>query len=140
MNHTETNDTAAPMAGPGAPVAPGRAAAKAEASQKKGTPRRPKKAAGGKVKAASKRKPKVAKTVKPAGTKKSAAPQAESKGAHILALIGRAKGATLAEIQKTTGWQPHSVRGFLSTAAKKQGLKIASARNEAGERTYTVDR
>jgi len=32
------------------------------------------------------------------------------------------------------------VRGFLSTAAKKHNLKIASVRNEAGERTHTVDR
>ena len=138
MNHTETNDTAATMAAPGAPVASGRAVAKAEASQKKGTPRRPKKAAGGKVKAASKRKPKVAKTVKPAGTTKSAAPRAESKSAQILTLIGRAKGATLAEIQKTTGWQPHSVRGFLSTAAKKQGLQIESTKTEGGDRVYQI--
>lgn len=33
------------------------------------------------------------------------APRAESKGAKILDLIGRAKGATLAELMKTTGWQ-----------------------------------
>jgi hypothetical protein len=25
---------------------------------------------------------------------------------------------------KASGWQAHSVRGFLSTAAKKHGLKI----------------
>ena len=67
-------------------------------------------------------------------------PRSESKGAKILELIGRAKGATLAEIMRMTKWQAHSVRGFLSTAAKKHRLKIASARNEAGERTYKVDR
>jgi ketosteroid isomerase-like protein len=32
----------------------------------------------------------------------------------------------------------HSVRGFLSTISKKQKLKVASEKNEAGERVYTV--
>jgi hypothetical protein len=34
-----------------------------------------------------------------------------------------------------TGWQAHSVRGFISTA-KKRGNKIGSARNSKGERFY----
>jgi hypothetical protein len=55
-----------------------------------------------------------------------------------LELIGRPKGATLAEIMKATKWQAHSVRGFLSTAAKKQRLKIESAKNEAGDRAYKI--
>ena len=63
----------------------------------------------------------------------------QSKGAQILELIGRAKGATLPEIMRVTAWQAHSVRGFLSTAAKKRNLKIASARNEAGERVYHAE-
>jgi hypothetical protein len=32
------------------------------------------------------------------------------------------------------------VRGFLSTAAKKQQLQIASSRNEAGQRIYKAER
>jgi hypothetical protein len=51
-------------------------------------------------------------------------------------MIARAKGATLAEIMKATDWQAHSVRGYLSTAAKKHGIKIESTKNEGGERTY----
>ena len=66
------------------------------------------------------------------------APRAESKGAKILELIGRSKGATLAEIMKATDWQAHSVRGFLSTAGKKRGLNIESEKNEAGERVYQI--
>jgi hypothetical protein len=53
-------------------------------------------------------------------------------------LIGRPKGASLAEIQKATDWQAHSVRGFLSTAAKKHGLKIESSKTEAGDRVYQI--
>ena len=75
-------------------------------------------------------------TAKRAAAKKTTAPRAESKGAKILELIGRAKGATLAEIMKATDWQPHSVRGFISTAGKKHGIKVESAKNEAGERFY----
>jgi hypothetical protein len=80
---------------------------------------------------------KSAKTAAPAPRK---TPRAQSKGARILELIGRAKGASLAEIVRVTGWQAHSVRGFLSTAAKRHQLQIASNRNEAGERVYSVER
>ena len=68
--------------------------------------------------------------------KEAKAPRAESKGATILELIGRADRATLAEIMKATGWQKHSVRGFISTAGKKR--TITSSKNEAGERTYHI--
>jgi len=51
-------------------------------------------------------------------------------------MIGRAKGAPLAEIMRATDWQAHSVRGFLSTAAKKRGITIESTKNEAGDRVY----
>jgi len=39
---------------------------------------------------------------------------------------------------KATDWQAHSVRGFLSTAAKKHKLNIESAKNDAGERVYSL--
>jgi hypothetical protein len=40
---------------------------------------------------------------------------------------------------KATGWQPHSVRGFLSGAVgKKMGLKVTSSKSEDGERSYSV--
>jgi Protein of unknown function (DUF3489) len=34
------------------------------------------------------------------------------------------------------GWQSHSVRGYLSSAAKKHNLRIESTKNEAGDRVY----
>jgi hypothetical protein len=40
---------------------------------------------------------------------------------------------------KVTGWQAHSVRGFLSgTVSKKLGLTVISTKVEDGERTYSV--
>jgi hypothetical protein len=39
---------------------------------------------------------------------------------------------------KASFWMAHSVRGFLSTAAKKHGLKIESTKTQAGERVYQV--
>jgi hypothetical protein len=65
--------------------------------------------------------------------KKAAAPVGS--GAMILKLIGKPNGATLVAIMKATGWQAHSVRGFISTA-KKRGIKIESVKNERGERVY----
>jgi len=53
-------------------------------------------------------------------------------------VFGRAKGATLAEIMKATGWQAHSVLGFISTAGKKHGVKIESTKSEKGDRTYQL--
>ena len=132
---TETTQTAV-VAEQGAPVAPAKAASKKAATQKKGAPKG-KKAAKGKAKASPKKEAKAGKkAAKPAHAKEASAPRAESKGAKILELIGRPKGASLAEIVKATDWQKHSIRGFLSTAAKKHGLKIESAKTEAGDRVY----
>ena len=87
--------------------------------------------------ASRKKEPKAGKA-KLAPAKEASTPRAESKGAKILALIGRPKGATLAEIVRATDWQKHSIRGFLSTAAKKHGLKIESAKTEVGDRVYQI--
>ena len=72
--------------------------------------------------------------------RRPASPGRRAKRARILELIGRAKGATLPEIMGATSWQAHSVRGFLSTAAKKHGVKIASVRNEGGDHVYKLAR
>lgn len=53
-------------------------------------------------------------------------------------LYGLAKGATLPELMTASGWMAHSVRGFLSTTAKKEGITIESSRNKAGERFYRL--
>ena len=108
------------------------------ATQKKGAPKGQKAAKGGKAKTSRKKGATAGKKAKPAHTKEASTPRAESKGAMILGLIGRPKGATLAEIVKATDWQKHSIRGFLSTAAKKHGLKIESTKTESGDRVYQI--
>jgi hypothetical protein len=62
-----------------------------------------------------------------------------SKKARILALLQQAKGATLDEIMRATGWQAHSVRGFISgNLGKRMGLKVNSTRRSGGERSYRI--
>ena len=38
--------------------------------------------------------------------------------------------------KRRAGWQAHSVRGFLSTAAKKHSLQIESTKGAGGDRVY----
>jgi len=62
-----------------------------------------------------------------------------SKTAKVLDLVKRPGGSTLKELMKATGWQPHSVRGFLSgSVAKKMGLTVISEKAEDGERSYSI--
>ena len=62
-----------------------------------------------------------------------------SKAAAILEMLKRPEGATTKELLKATGWQPHSLRGFISgTLGKKMGLNVESAKGEDGERHYSV--
>jgi len=78
-------------------------------------------------------------TKAPKRQKKATAARDGSKTAKVLDLLKRSGGATLQELMKATGWQAHSVRGFLSgTVGKKMGLAVPSTKAEDGERTYSV--
>jgi hypothetical protein len=73
------------------------------------------------------------------GAKKGGSARDGSKAAKILDLLKRPGGVTSKELMKATGWQPHSVRGFLSgTVGKKMGLTVTSAKGDDGERSYSV--
>ena len=120
---TATTEQAAAVAAQGAHVAPEKAPSKKGATQQKGAPKGPK----------------AAKRAQTAAPKEPGTLRPESKGAKVLGLISRAKGASLAELMKATDWQAHSVRGFISgTLGTKMGLKVASAKREDGERVYST--
>jgi hypothetical protein len=92
-------------------------------------------------------KPAVAKATSKGGAKKRKAPPPDrakaarpgSKTAKLIALLKRSSGATLAQLIKATGWQAHSVRGFLAgTVTKKLGLQLESNKPEQGDRVYSL--
>jgi hypothetical protein len=61
-----------------------------------------------------------------------------TKAEQILALLRQPAGATLQSITKATGWQAHSVRGFISGClVKKMKLRVQSFRRD-GERVYAI--
>ena len=144
MKMTNILTDGSPETGRQQPMGPkkGRAAQqKADVTPKKaksGTKAAPAKKAAAKP-TPPKKTPAAVETASPLShTKEASPPRAERKGAMILALISRTGGASLVEIMKATAWQPHSVRGFLSTAGKKRGLEIESTKRDDGLRNYTL--
>lgn len=54
-------------------------------------------------------------------------------------LLSGREGATIEQLQAATGWQAHSVRGFLAGAVKKKlGLTLLSEKPDAGPRRYRI--
>jgi hypothetical protein len=80
---------------------------------------------------------------------KAAAPQAkaarkrtpaegQTKQSRLINLMSSANGATIADLAKATGWQPHSVRGVISgVLRKKLNLKVENAAVD-GVRRYRI--
>lgn len=64
-----------------------------------------------------------------------------TKAGKIVGLLRRNNGATIAELTKATGWQEHSIRGFMSgTLKKRQGVVVRSGQEEGKPRRYFIDR
>jgi len=62
-----------------------------------------------------------------------------SKQSVIVQLLKRPTGVTLQDLMNATGWQAHSVRGFLSAGVgKRMGLELASTKREDGHRVYRI--
>ena len=87
------------------------------------------KKSGSRAAKATNRKNSKATAAKPPGTTKLAL---------LVAHLSAPGGATIAELCKATGWQPHSVRGALAGALRRKGHVIGSAK-EAGLRRYRIE-
>ena len=62
----------------------------------------------------------------------------ETKASRMLTHLTRVEGATITQLMKETGWQHHSMRGYLSgTLGKRFGHKVISAKSD-GVRCYRI--
>ena len=92
---------------------------------------------------AKKTRPASPKARKPGRSATNATPvppaRAGTKQATLIDLLRRPGGATIADLVKATGWQPHSVRGAISGALKKKlGLPVESKVVEKRGRVYRI--
>jgi Protein of unknown function (DUF3489) len=63
---------------------------------------------------------------------------ARSKQARVIAMLQSPTGTTTAAIMKATGWQPHSVRGFLAGVVRKRLKLTLASRKVNGNRIYQI--
>jgi len=67
-------------------------------------------------------------------------PAPVAKRDNLLALLSRRDGATIAEMMEASGWQQHSVRGFLAGTVKTRLRLALTSKKTAGEpRRYRID-
>ena len=65
--------------------------------------------------------------------------RADSKQARLIEMLKRKEGASIDEIVKAFGWQPHTVRGAIAGALKKKlGLDVTSEKVEGRGRVYAI--
>ncbi len=73
----------------------------------------------------------------PAAANNSVRPN--TKTALLVEMLSDPNGATLDELVKKIGWQPHSIRGAISgTVKKKLGLTVTSVAEEGRGRVYRI--
>ena len=93
-------------------------------------------------KSAKKRSPATAissmAAAKPSQQTKEAA--AGSKQSRVIAMLHSPAGATIAAMMKATGWQPHSMRGFLAGVVRKRLKLNLTSKRIAGTRVYQITR
>jgi hypothetical protein len=71
-------------------------------------------------------------------SKPSRAQRTDSKQAQVIGMLRAPSGTTITAMMTATGWQQHSVRGFLAGVIRKKfGLNLVSETGD-GERVYRV--
>jgi hypothetical protein len=63
---------------------------------------------------------------------------ARSKQARVIGMLQSPTGTTIAAIMKATGWQQHSVRGFLAGVLRKRLKLTLASRKVNGNRVYQI--
>ena len=61
-----------------------------------------------------------------------------SKQARLIAMLQSPAGATIAAMMDATGWQQHSVRGFLAGVVRKRLKLKFSSKKVDGNRVYQI--
>ena len=83
--------------------------------------------------------PNARKPWKAAAAPPAAKTRGETKQDQLIAMLKRAKGASIAQIAEAFGWQHHTVRGALAGALKKKlRLTLVSEPHEARGRVYRI--
>ena len=61
-----------------------------------------------------------------------------SKQAHVIAMLHQPVGVSIAAMMDTTGWQQHSVRGFLAGVVRKKLRLNLTSEKVDGQRVYRI--
>jgi hypothetical protein len=61
-----------------------------------------------------------------------------SKQSRVIAMLQSPVGATIAAMMEATGWQQHSVRGFLAGVVRKRLKLKRRSKKVAGNRVYHI--
>ena len=95
-------------------------------------------AIGKKPSSASAAKPKKGESAAQPAKKKQAGekPARATKGGMIIDMLR--KGTTVKKMMEATGWQSHSVRGFLSNLRTKQNVEINATLDKDGEKVFRL--
>src|SRR5436190_593134 len=75
---------------------------------------------------------------KPAGNAKTNSANPDSKQSRVIAMLRAPAGATIAVMMKATGWQKHSVRGFLAGVVRKRLKLNLTSEKVDGNRVYQI--
>jgi hypothetical protein len=67
-----------------------------------------------------------------------AAARADTKAVRVIAFLKQPTGATLKAIMALTGWQSHSVRGFITAHVRKKMNYRVQSFKRGGERVYRI--